>query len=149
MKLSDVFRSSCQLHSTLFSFSQQQDFLRGADQGRRELAVCVDQLPNLDADTCGNTQCTSKDLEIVGAYLETDGCLQCSCGEQVTANLKLRIKNKTGSYRVSFYEMVSTAWLPYNFSHLLVSFSLTFPDGFWLHCQPCRETRRMWRIGDD
>ena len=45
-----------------------QDFLRGAEIKTRSLQEgqrCDDQLPNLDADTCGDlsSQCTSKDLE--------------------------------------------------------------------------------------
>jgi hypothetical protein len=71
-------------------------------QSQRKLATCADQLPNLNANTCNSTSCSSKDLEVVGASLEVQGCLQCTCGQDVTATLKLRIKNKTGSTRTSF-----------------------------------------------
>ena len=64
-------------------------------------------IPNpLDDPKCDVTSgdCTSKDLEIVGAFLEIGGggCNSCDQGDTVTANLYLTIINNTGSTRTSF-----------------------------------------------
>ncbi|MDH3796807.1 MAG: hypothetical protein OER83_08035, partial [Flavobacteriaceae bacterium] len=64
-------------------------------------------IPNpLDDPSCTVTSgdCTSKDLELVGAFLdiETTECNSCDEGDQVVANLYLSINNTTGSTRTSF-----------------------------------------------
>ncbi|MFC7669599.1 hypothetical protein ACFQT0_21200 [Hymenobacter humi] len=48
-------------------------------------------------------RCTSKDLEVVSAYVEgADQCTTCTGTEQQTRKLYLNIVNKTGSERTSF-----------------------------------------------
>ncbi|NND16780.1 MAG: hypothetical protein HKN89_10725, partial [Eudoraea sp.] len=78
---------------TLTGFSQQP-------------ADPLDILNPLDNPSCTVTSgdCTSKDLELVGAFLDIDtaGCNSCDEGEQITATLYLSINNTTGSTRTSF-----------------------------------------------
>ncbi|WP_170110744.1 T9SS type A sorting domain-containing protein [Flavilitoribacter nigricans] len=74
--------------------------------------TCVPQPPDandipnpLHDPDCGVTMndCTSKDLSVVGAYLEMDeDCPDCTPGEQLTAELFLILQNTTGSTRTSF-----------------------------------------------
>ncbi|MDH3699510.1 MAG: hypothetical protein OEQ81_12665, partial [Flavobacteriaceae bacterium] len=63
-------------------------------------------IPNpLHDETCTTTadNCTSKDLELVGAFLDIgNGCNSCDSGEEITATLYLSINNTTGSERTSF-----------------------------------------------
>ena len=48
-------------------------------------------------------RCTSKDLEVVGAFIEgVDECFTCTPGTTITKNLFLSIINKTGSVRPAF-----------------------------------------------
>ncbi len=56
--------------------------------------------PNCDI---GNGDCTSKDLYVLDAYLDTgDPCNSCDEGETITAGLYLTLVNDTGSTRTSF-----------------------------------------------
>ncbi|WP_082780375.1 T9SS type A sorting domain-containing protein [Rufibacter sp. DG15C] len=48
------------------------------------------------------SRCTSKDLELVDAFLDVPACQSCDPGDLITAPLKLSIANKTGSTRTSF-----------------------------------------------
>src|SRR5687767_14104853 len=51
---------------------------------------------------CPNAnRCTSKDLEVVGAFLTANQCI-CTGGQTTTATLNMTIINKTGSIRTSF-----------------------------------------------
>ena len=46
-------------------------------------------------------RCTSKDLEVIGAFLTAEDC-SCDAGETVSALLNFKLLNKTGSERTSF-----------------------------------------------
>ncbi|QHL87457.1 hypothetical protein GU926_08400 [Nibribacter ruber] len=48
------------------------------------------------------SRCTSKDLELVDAFLDVSACQACEPGDVITAPLLLSIANKTGSTRTSF-----------------------------------------------
>ncbi|NND51254.1 MAG: hypothetical protein HKN54_02535, partial [Flavobacteriaceae bacterium] len=62
----------------------------------------ITPLHELDC-TMSQTNCSSNDLQLVGAFLDTDtGCDSCDEGDEVVATLFLSINNTTGSTRTSF-----------------------------------------------
>src|SRR3954463_626760 len=60
--------------------------------------------------SCPSSHCTSKDLSVVGIFVDAPPCATCSAGNTVTGTLKMTIHNGTKSVRTSFalYGTLST-----------------------------------------